>query len=67
MAWQRCSHILLVFFGLIVGANVETIGDVGFFVGGVGFEREGFGIGGGGKVDVLHLLEGLPLVLDGSD
>ena len=28
------------------------------------FEGEGFGVGGGGEVEILHLLEGLPLVLD---
>ena len=28
------------------------------------FEGEGFDVGGGGEVEILHLLEGLPLVLD---
>ncbi|KAL5136086.1 Peptide-N(4)-(N-acetyl-beta-glucosaminyl)asparagine amidase [Glycine soja] len=46
--------------------EIEAVGDVGFGLVPVGveFEGEGFGVGGGGEVEILHLLEGLPLVLD---
>lgn len=63
MAWQHSTVFLVVFFSFFGSAKVEAVGHVGWlFIGGLEFEGEGFGISGGGKVEILHL--GLPLVLD---